>query len=267
MQKFIRLGFKVFYGLLSDIFSKNYTYHASAITFSAFLVSNTAVIFLGTVLKYIPKKEQIIQKIYELFPQISENIVQYFVQSVENLTVKVQLITLILVIFFIGNFLRTVEVAFAFVGGTNPRKLPIVNYILPFVFGFLLVFYGSLDVILNFIPKLLAKLHIYHPLVVKITELIKVATNYFAFPLGVAVIYYFLSPKRVRFRITLGVSLILTLLLNPLKGLFSWYATHFLVKNLVITPFAGILIFLVWLYVMALFLLFGYRLILLLHRF
>ena len=266
MRKLAKGTFKTAYAFLSDFFSKSYTYHASAITFSAFLVSNTAVIFLGTILKYIPQKERIISKIYELFPNISENIVNYLVQSVENLTIKVQLITLLLVVFFIGNFLRTIELAFAFVGETEPRKLPIVNYILPFLFGGLLVFYGSFDVILGLIPKVLSKFHIFHPLVLKVIHTVKVIVNYLAFPLGLSVIYYFLSPKKVKFRIALALSLALTLMLNPLKDLFTWYTTHFLIKNLVITPFAGVLIFLVWLYVMALFLLFGYRAILFLQQ-
>jgi len=267
MKKLAKRTFKTSYALVADFFSKSYTYHASAITFSAFLVSNTAVIFLGTILKYIPQRGDIISKIYELFPNISENIVKYFINSVENLTLKVQLITLFLVIFFIGNFLRTIELAFSFIAEVKPRKIPLINYFLPFLFGFLLVFYGSLDVILGVIPKILEKFHIYHPLVLNVIQTIKVVINYLAFPLGLTVVYYFLSPIRVKFRTSLAVSLLLTLMLNPLKDLFTWYTTHFLVKNLVITPFAGVLIFLVWLYVMTLFLLFGYRLILFLQRF
>ncbi len=267
MKKLARETVKTSYKVVADFFSKSYSYHASAITFSGFLVSNTAVIFLGTILKYIPQKQIIISKIYELFPNISENIVKYFVTSVENLTLKVQLITLFLIIFFIGNFLRNIELAFAFIAETKPRKIPLINYFLPFIFGVLLVFYGSIDVILGLIPKILEKFHIYHSFVLKVIATFKMVINYLAFPLGLTVIYYFLSPTKVKFRTSLAVSLGLALLLNPLKSLFTWYTTHYLIKNLVITPFAGILVFLVWFYIMAIFLLLGYRFILFLQRF
>ncbi len=257
--------YRLIYGLLVDFFSKNYAYHASAITFSGFLVLNTAVIFLGTVLKYIPHKEEIIEKIYRLFPDISDSVVDYIIQSVENLTVQVQILTLLLVVFFIGNFLRTVEFAFAYISGGTPRKIPLVNYFLPFIFGFLMVLYGVLGLVLEVIPKLLAEFHLYHPLVDKVIGAVKFLVNYLALPLGLLVIYTSLSPVRLKPRIVLAVSLLLMLVLNPLKGLFTWYTTTFLVKNIVITPFAGILIFLVWLYVMVLTLLVGYRFILFLH--
>ncbi|NPB05429.1 MAG: YihY/virulence factor BrkB family protein [Aquificae bacterium] len=260
----VRLLYRALYALLADFFSKNYTYHASAITFSAFLVLNAVVVFLGTVLKYVPGKEEVVARIYELFPEASAKVVDFLVRSVENLTVQTQVLTLLLVVFFLGNFLRTVEYAFAFVSGGEPRKIPLVNYFLPFIFGLLLLLYGVVDFAIGLLPEVLKRFHLYHPLVEPVLETIRWAVNYLAFPLGLLVIYRTLSPVPLRPSTTLGVSLLLMLLLNPLKGLFTWYATNFLVKNLVITPFAGILMFLVWLYVLALALLLGYRLILLL---
>jgi len=266
MVKLLRFLFFGIYTIVEDFLSRQYTYHASTIAFSSFLVLNTAVIFLGTVLKYIPHKEVLIGKIYEIFPHSAEHIVDLLVQSIESLTVQAQILTFILVIIFIGNFLRTIELAFAFVGGVKPRKIPLIHYILPFIFAFLMVFYGFVDVIISVLPSLLIKFHISHPIILKILSTIKVIINYLAFPLGLMFIYYFISPIRLSFRITLAVSLILTLLLNPLKTGFTWYTSHFLVKNLVITPFAGILIFIIWLYIMALAMLIGYRLILFLQE-
>jgi YihY family inner membrane protein len=266
MLRFFKLFIIGIYTIIEDFLSRQYTYHASTIAFSSFLVLNTAVIFLGTILKYIPHKEIIIKKIYEIFPNNAEPVVDLLIQSLEKLTIQTQILTFILVSIFIGNFLRTIELAFAYISNSKPRKIPIINYILPFIFAFLMVFYGFIDVIVGFLPSILIKLHLAHPFILKILSTIKVIINYLAFPLGLMFIYYFISPIRLSFRITLAVSLILTLLLNPLKTGFTWYTSHFLVKNLVITPFAGILIFIIWLYIMALAMLIGYRLILFLQE-
>ncbi len=254
------------WAVIKDFFSRQYTYHASTIAFSSFLVLNTAVIFLGTVIKYIPHREFIIKKIYEIFPNVAEQVVSLLVKEIETLSVKAQIFTLILVVIFIGNFLRTVEIAFAYVVRVKPRPLPWIHYVLPFIFGFLMVFYGIADVVIKLIPQILIKFHVYHPFVIKILEAVKIILNYLAFPLGLFTIYFFISPIRLSFRITLAVSIVLMMLLNPLKEIFTWYITHFLLKNLVITPFAGILIFLIWLYIMAIFILLGYRLIVFLQE-
>jgi membrane protein len=253
------------YKLGEDFFKKGYTYHASAIAFSSFLVLNTAIIFLGTIIKYIPHRELVISKIYEFFPNVSQSVVNLIVQSLENLSAKTQILTLVLVIFFIGNYLRTIEIGFAFVANTKPKTFPIMNYILPFLFGFLMLFYGIVDMTLDVLPKVLFNLHIYTPWILQFLATLKLVINYLAFPVGLFVIYYFLSPVNISWNTTFAVSLILFLTLNPLKDLFTWYVTHILEKNLILTPLASILIFLIWLYTISLFLLLGYRLILLLE--
>jgi len=98
---------------------------------------------------------------------------------------------------------------------------------------------------------------------VKLFLKLKLLIDYLIFPLGILVFYLLISPVRVTLRVTFAISFILTLLLNPLKGIFTWYSTHFLLKNLVLTPFAGILVFLIWIYTVSLFILLGYRMILL----
>ncbi len=255
--------FKLLWGILKDFFQRGYTYHASAVAFSAFLTLNTAVVFLGTILKYVPNKSALESKIYEIFPNISREIVDTVVKSVENLTVETQILTLFLVVFFIGNFLRTLEIAFAHIAETKPRTIPWINYLFPIIFGFLILFYGFTDVIFGIFLKVFGHFSLIYPIVVKIFLKLKLLVDYLVFPLGLSVVYFLISPVRVTLRITFAVSFILTLLLNPLKGVFTWYSTHFLLKNLVLTPFAGILIFLIWIYTVSVFILLGYRTILL----
>ena len=265
--KFLLIFLLLLWKIAKDFFEKGYTYHASAVAFSAFLTLNAGVVFLGTVLKYIPNKEKIVKKLYQIFPNISQDVVNFLVQSVENLSVNVQVFTLLLVVFFIGNFLRTLEVAFAHIAGTKPRTIPLMNYFLPFFFGFLMLFYGFTDVVLNIVSNFFSHYKFIYPLWVKVLIPVKLTLDYLAFPVGLLSVYIFISPVRLNFRITLGVSLFLTLLLlNPLKALFSWYATHFFLKNLILTPLAGVLIFLVWIYTISLVLLLGYRFILFLQR-
>ena len=257
--KLLLLIFYFFWKFLEDFFEKGYTYHASAVAFSAFLTLNAAVVFFGTVLKYIPDKEKIVEKIYQIFPNVSQDVVNLLIQSVENLSVQVQILTLVLVVFFMGNFLRTLEIAFAYIAKVKPRKIPWVNYLLPFLFGFLMVFYGFLDVILNILSKVFSHFGFIYPIVLKVIFTLKVVTDYLILPLALLSLYVFISPVKLNFRIVLAISLLLTLLLNPLKSIFTWYISHFLLKNLVLTPFAGILIFLIWIYTISVFILFGFR--------
>ena len=254
--------FAVLWRVLSDFFEKGYGYHAAALSYSAFMTLNAAVVFIGTILKYIPSKELIIKKLYEVFPNVSQEVVDLIVKSVENLSVQTQILTLLLVVFFIGNFLRTLEVAFSHIADTKPRPIPWVNYILPFLFGFLMLFYGFLDVIFGTILHLLENLSFVYPLAVKFFLTFKGILDYLAFPIGLFIIYWLLSPVGIRKRITLIVSFAVALLLSPLKGIFTWYATHFLVKNIILTPFAGVLILLIWIYTVSIFILLGYRAIL-----
>ncbi len=266
MFKTLRFFFLSLYAVVKDFFARQYTYHASTIAFSSFLVLNAAVIFLGTVIKYIPHKEAVLSRIYEIFPHSAETVVDLLIRSIEALSVKVQIFTVLLIFLFIGNFLRTVEMAFAYVADIKPRPLPFVHYILPFFFALLMVFYGFADLVIEILPSLLVKLHLAHPFVLKVLSFVRLGLNYLAFPLGLFFLYFFISPVRLSARITLAVSLLMLLMLNPLKEAFTWYTSHFLVKNLVITPFAGILIFLIWLYIMAIAILVGYRFILLLQE-
>ena len=247
--------------VLTDFFEKGYGYHAAAVSFSAFLTLNASVVFLGTILKYIPSKELIIKKIYEIFPNVSQKLVHLIFNSVENLSVKVQILTFLLVIFFIGNFLRNLEVAFSHIAEAKPRPIPWVNYILPFIFGFLMLFYGFTDMGIGIILQKLEQSEFFYRVMVKFFFAFKLTLDYLAFPIGLFIIYWLLSPVKLKKRITLAVSFAITLLLNPLKALFTWYATHFLLKNIVLTPLAGILVFLIWIYTVSTFILFGYRLI------
>lgn len=249
------------WGIVSDFFEKGYGYHAAAVSFSAFLTLNASVIFLGTVLKYIPSKEWILKKLYEVFPNVSQNVVHLIFNSVENLSVRVQILTFLLVVFFIGNFLRNLEVAFSHIAGVKPRQIPWVNYILPFVFGFLMLFYGFTDMAIGVVLHLLENVKFVYPLAVKVFFTFKVALDYLAFPIGLFIVYWLLSPVRIKKRITLLVSFFVALSLNPLKSLFTWYATHFLLKNIILTPLAGILVFLIWVYTVSVFILMGYRFI------
>jgi membrane protein len=259
------LPFRLFYAVINDFFGKKYTYHASAIAFSFFLVLNAIVIFLGTILKYVPNKRALIEKIYQIFPHASEQVVSELVALLEKLSFKVQLITLVLIVAFIGNFLRTLEIAFSYIADAPLRKIPWVHYVLPFLFAILLTLYGSVDIALKVAGQLLEKLHLMNRLTLEVLHAVKIGMDYLLFPVGLTSIYYFISPVRLNLRITLAVSLFVVLVVNPLKGLFTWYVTHFLTKNLVITPFAGILVFLVWLYLLSLIILIGYRIILLLQ--
>jgi len=265
MKRILTFPFRFFYAIAYDFFEKKYTYHASAIAFSFFLVLNTIVIFLGTILKYIPNKKALIEKIYQVFPHVSEQVVNELVSLIEKFSIKVQLFSIVLVIVFIGNFLRTLEIAFSYIADAPLKKIPWVHYVLPFFFAILLSLYGSIDIVIKVISQVLEKFHLSHPLTLELLHLFKLGLNYLLFPIGLMSIYYSISPVRLNFRITLAVSLIIVLVINPIKELFTWYVTHFLTKNLVITPFAGILVFLIWLYVMSLVILVGYRLILLLQ--
>ena len=263
--KFLLLFLLIFWKLLKDFFEKGYTYHAGVVAFSAFLTLNAGVVFLGTILKYIPDKEKIIHKLYEVFPNISQDVVNLLTRSIENLSVKTQILTLLLVVVFIGNFLRTLEVAFSYIAGKKPRSIPWVNYLLPFLFGFLTVFYGFVDVISEMVLHAVERFGFIYPIAVKVFLYLKLVIDYLIFPLGLSIIYFFLSPIRVGFRIAFATSLVLSVFLNPLKVFFGWYSTHFLLKNLVLTPFAGILVFLIWIYTVSIFILLGYRAIVFLH--
>ena len=250
-----------------DFLERSYGYHAAALSFSFFLTLNSAVVFLGTILKYIPEKEVLLNKIYQLFPNLSKGVLDAIILSVENLSVQVQLLTLLLVLYFLGNFLRTLELAFAYIAAAKPRPLPIINYLLPLVFGLLMLLYGSLDIVIAVALKLLEHIRFVYPVAVKFFLTLKGVLDYLAFPLGLFIIYWSLSPVRVKKRLALLVAFTVGFLLNPLKELFSWYATHFLLKNLILTPLAGILIFLLWVYAVFYFLLIGYRLLLALQVF
>lgn len=256
---------KIVWNIVGDIFEKGYGYHAAALSYSAFLTLNAVVIFLGTILKYIPSKDLIIKKIYEIFPNASQNIVQLIIHSVENLSIKTQIVTLLLVIFFIGNFLRTLEVAFSYIAKTKPRTIPWINYILPFIFGFLMLIYGFTDIVFSTILHLLEKFSYVYPFAVKVFLTFKTALDYLAFPVGLFIIYWLLSPVKVKKRVALLISFLVALMLSPLKGIFTWYVTHFLVKNIILTPFAGVLVFLIWIYTVSICILLGYRLILFLQ--
>jgi len=216
-------------------------------------------------LKYIPSKEAVIRKLYEVFPNISQQVVNTIIQSVENLSARVQILTLLLVVFFLGNFLRNLEVAFAHIAGAKPRTIPWVNYILPFIFGLLILFYGFTDVVIGVVLHLLEKFKFVYPFAVSFFLTVKVLLDYLAFPLGLFIIYWLLSPVKVKKRVTLLVSFVLAFSLNPLKFFFTWYATHFLLKNLILTPLAGILVFLIWIYTVSIFILVGYRSVLFLQ--
>ena len=254
--------FKLLWAIVKDFFSRGYSYHASAVAFSAFLTLNASVVFLGTILKYIPNRELLERKIFEIFPNISRDVVNTIMSSLERLSVETQIVTLLLVIFFIGNFLRTLEIAFAYVAQTKPRTIPWINYLFPILFGFLILFYGFCDILLGIALKFLGKLGIAHTLAVKLLLSLKLLVDYLIFPIGLWVVYLLISPVRLGVRVTFWVSFVLSLLINPLKEVFGWYATHFLLKNLVLTPFAGILVFLIWIYTLSLLLLLGYRVIL-----
>jgi uncharacterized BrkB/YihY/UPF0761 family membrane protein len=270
MSKLLRIPITVlliFWKLLKDFFQRGYTYHAGAVAFSAFLTLNAAVVFLGTILKYIPNKEKLIHKIYEIFPNISQDVVNLLIQSVENLSVKTQILTFLLVIFFIGNFLRTLELSFAFIANSKPRPLPVINYLLPFIFSFLAIFYGYLDMFLAAILHIFEKLGFIYPLAVKLFLYLKLFVDYLIYPFGLAIVYKLLSPVKVNFRFSFATSMVLSIFLNPLKALFGWYVSNFLIKNLVLTPFAGILVFLIWIYSVSVFILLGYRSILFLQGF
>jgi membrane protein len=244
---------------------KNYSYHASAITFSSLLILNTLIIFLGTFLKYIPHKEKLINKIYEIFPNISKQIVDLLVKTLENISAPTQIFTIVLVFFFIANFLRTIEISFSYIAKVKPRPYPIVHFFLPFIFSILMVIYGLFDLGFDLLLGILTKYNLNIPVVLTFLDYIKKFLDFFVMPLGLFVLYYFLSPVKLNVKITLIISLLLFLILKPIKVFFTWYITTFLVKNLVITSLASLLIFLLWLYILFLMLLIGYRAILLLQ--
>ena len=244
---------------------KNYSYHASAITFSSLLILNTLIIFLGTFLKYIPHKEKLISKIYEIFPNISKEIVDLLVKTLENISTPTQLFTLILIIFFIANFLRTIEFSFSYIAKVKARPYPLIHFFIPFIFSILMVIYGLFDLGFDLILGIINRFNLNVPVILLFLDYVKKILDFFVMPVGLFVLYYFLSPVKLNLKITFAVSLMLFLFLKPIKVFFTWYITTFLIKNLVITSLASLLIFLLWLYILFLMLLVGYRVILFLQ--
>jgi len=257
--------------IFKEIFSADIPYHASAITFSAFLSSNTFVLFLGSFLKYLPHKEIFIQKIYNLFPSEVYPLVDILVKSIEHLNVKLQIFSFFLVLFFLGNFLKTLEKAFSHLAAHPTRNLHWKHYLIPFFFVFFMLLYSLLGMFIDVLIKFLQSYSFYlgifiKGMVIEILILIKILLELLFFPLSLWFIHLSLSPVRLNFLRSFIIAFVIALILSPLKILFSWYIENFLIKNLVLTSLAGIFTFLIWLYLIFFLLLLGYRLALILRN-
>lgn len=262
---------KVFTLVLREIRSPIMILRAKAIAYSFFLAIFPSIVFLFSLLSYVPKNRELTENILGYLNRMSPNqqMIEMFKPIINEVLTGpkggVLSIGFLLIIFFMKNGVVTMMQSFNVHFDVRSGKLFIKNQFLSIVITIVVLFLFVLTIILlvlgKFIMQKIFEFFNYDgQVLVLLTDLLRYGISITLNFLVISILYYLGPVQRPeRFKIFTPGSIIATTMIVIVSILFSYYIKNFGNFNKIYGSLGVLIFMLIWLYWNALAILIGYE--------
>jgi membrane protein len=262
---------KVFGLLIREIRSPIMILRAKAIAYSFFLAIFPSIVFLFSLLSYLPKSRELTENILGYLNRMSPNqqMIEMFKPIINEVMngPKVGVLSLgfLLIIFFMKNGVVTMMQSFNVHFDVRSGKLFLKNQLISIVITIVVLFLFVLTIILLVMGKfLMQKIFDFFSydgqVLVILIDLLRYAISISLNFLVISILYY-LGPiqRPERFKIFTPGSIVATTMIVVVSYLFSYYIKNFGNYNKVYGSLGVLIFMLIWLYWNSLAILIGYE--------
>lgn len=254
-----------------DGFSKGYlTDRAAAVAFNVFLALFPAIMVLFTFIPYMPLEgvqEMIVEFIESVIPK---NIAGRVVGTIDEIMSRqhntLMSVGIIMAFYFssgaIRAFFRGFDMGVNHIAKWSFMRMYGGGLLTTLILGSLLITSIALIIVGNdILPWFFNYIHFYNGFIITMIEIGRWLLTVFVLLVAIAVLYYFGNPdKDRRFRLFTPGTIMFTLLFILGTIGFNYYIVNFSKYNALYGSIGGLIIFMMWMYVICIIVLIGYEL-------
>lgn len=245
------------------------TTRASSVAFNFFLALFPAIIFVFSLIPYIPIDNfagVVLEIIADVFPQNAYDTAKSTLSQIMNHQKGgVLTFAIILAIFFSTNGLAGIITSFNktyhSIETRSALKQRAVSAVLVLVISMIFI----LSIILIVLGKsaffyLLENQYLKSSMTMHLIRYFRWIAVVFMFLFGISILYYYAPAKKQRFRFISAGSILATFLVMIVSIIFKFWFNHFVKFNVLFGSIGSLMVILLWIYFIAIILLIGFEL-------
>ena len=242
---------------------------AAAVAFYVFLAIFPTILFLFTLMPYLPLQgltQNVLEALQSILPpgtfESAESTINQ-IMSIEH--GGLMSIGLLLAFYFstsaISSFFRGFNMGDNEFGQVSFIKIQVYSILVMIMFVLLLLISIALITVgQRILPIFFTKIHFYNGFVVLLINILRWIIVIFALMIAMSLLYYFGNPRAKKFKLFTPGSFLFTGMFIVGTILFNFYISNISTYNLLYGSIGGLIIFVIWIYFNCILILIGYEL-------
>lgn len=242
---------------------------AAAVAFYVFLALFPSILFLFTLIPYLPLQgvtSNVLEALQTILPPGTFESVSSTINEIMSIEHGgLMSIGLLLAFYFstsaVSSFFRGFNMGDKEFGQISFVKIQLFSILVMLMFvGLLMLSIVLITVGQKLLPILFVKMHFYSGFTVFMINLLRWLIVIFALIVAMSLLYHFGNPRSKKFKLFTPGSLLFTGLFIVGTMLFNFYISNISTYNLLYGSIGGLIIFVIWIYFNCILILIGYEL-------
>ncbi len=242
---------------------------AAAVAFYVFLALFPSILFLFTLIPYLPLQgvtTNVLEALQTILPPGTYESVSSTINEIMSIEHGgLMSIGLLLAFYFstsaVSSFFRGFNMGDKEFGQISFVKIQLFSILVMLLFvGLLMLSIVLITVGQRLLPILFVKIHLYSGFAVFLINMLRWLIVIFALIVAMSLLYHFGNPRSRRFKLFTPGSILFTGLFIVGTVLFNFYISNISTYNLLYGSIGGLIIFVIWIYFNCILILIGYEL-------
>ena len=242
---------------------------AAAVAFYVFLAIFPTILFLFTLMPYLPLQgltQNVLEALQSFLPPGTYESAASTINQIMSIEHGgLMSIGLLLAFYFstsaISSFFRGFNMGDKEFGQVSFIKIQVYSILVMIMFVLLLLMSIALITVgQRILPIFFTKIHFYNSFVVLLINILRWIIVIFALMIAMSLLYYFGNPRAKKFKLFTPGSFLFTGMFIVGTILFNFYISNISTYNLLYGSIGGLIIFVIWIYFNCILILIGYEL-------
>lgn len=242
---------------------------AAAVAFYVFLALFPTILFLFTLMPYLPLQgltQNVLEALQSFLPPGTYESAASTINQIMSIEHGgLMSIGLLLAFYFstsaISSFFRGFNMGDKEFGQVSFIKIQVYSILVMIMFVLLLLLSIALITVgQRILPIFFTKIHFYNSFIVLLINILRWIIVIFALMIAMSLLYYFGNPRAKKFKLFTPGSFLFTGMFIVGTILFNFYISNISTYNLLYGSIGGLIIFVIWIYFNCILILIGYEL-------
>lgn len=242
---------------------------AAAVAFYVFLAIFPTILFLFTLMPYLPLQgltQNVLEALQSFLPPGTYESAASTINQIMSIEHGgLMSIGLLLAFYFstsaISSFFRGFNMGDKEFGQVSFIKIQVYSILVMIMFVLLLLISIALITVgQRILPIFFTKIHFYNSFIVLLINILRWIIVIFALMIAMSLLYYFGNPRAKKFKLFTPGSFLFTGMFIVGTILFNFYISNISTYNLLYGSIGGLIIFVIWIYFNCILILIGYEL-------